>query len=182
MGTNKQNIRGNIMKPVISEIAESITVKGIVDEDFVNYKVPSMTITFPYCDFKCEVDRSDYCHNSSLVNEPDIKVSVANIYKRYISNPISEAIVCQGLEPFDSWEELNGLLFHFRIHESCLDTFVIYTGYTKKEIEDKVNYIQKMYSNVIIKFGRFIPNNKKHFDNVIGVMLSSDNQYAEKIS
>ena len=170
------------MKPVITEITEYLNVKGIVDEDFVNYKVPSMTIMFPYCDFKCEVDGSDYCHNSSLVNEPNIKISVNDIYRRYISNPISEAIVCQGLEPFDSWKELNGLLFHFRIHESCLDTFVIYTGYNKDEIADKIEYLQTMYSNIIIKFGRFVPDNEKHFDSVIGVMLASDNQYGEKIS
>ena len=105
-----------------------------------------------------------------------------DIYRRYISNPISEAIVCQGLEPFDSWKELNGLLFHFRIHESCLDTFVIYTGYNKDEIADKIEYLQTMYSNIIIKFGRFVPDNEKHFDSVLGVMLASDNQYGEKIS
>ena len=169
-------------KPIITEITESVTVKGIVDEDFVNYKVPSMTIMFPNCDFKCETDGSNYCQNSSLVNEPNIIVSIGDLYRRYSNNPISEAIVCQGLEPFDSWQELNGLLFHFRIHEGCFDTFVIYTGYEKEEIADKVEYIQHMYSNVIIKFGRFVPNNEKHFDDVIGVMLASNNQYGEKIS
>ena len=171
-----------MIKHTINEIKEYMVVKGIVDEDFVNYKVPSMTIMFPYCDFKCEVDGSDYCHNSSLVNETNIKISVKDIYRRYISNPISEAIVCQGLEPFDSWKELNGLLFHFRTHESCLDTFVIYTGYNKDEIVDKIEYLQTMYSNIIIKFGRFVPDNEKHFDSVLGVMLASDNQYGEKIS
>lgn len=170
------------MEYIINSITESITVKGIVDEDFVNYKVPSMTIMFPYCNFKCEVDGSGFCHNSSLINEPNIKTSIKNIYKRYINNPISEAIVCQGLEPFDSWDELNGLLFHFRIHEACLDDFVIYTGYTKEEIADKIDYIQCMYSNVIIKYGRFIPNCEKHYDNILGVTLASPNQYAERIS
>ena len=170
------------MEYIINSITESITVKGIVDEDFVNYKVPSMTIMFPYCNFKCEVDESGFCHNSSLINEPNIKTSIKNIYKRYINNPISEAIVCQGLEPFDSWTELNGLLFHFRIHEACLDDFVIYTGYTKEEIVDKIDYIRCMYSNVIIKYGRFIPNCEKHYDNILGVTLASPNQYAERIS
>ena len=28
-------------------------LKGIIDEDFVNYKVPCMVLEFPYCDFKC---------------------------------------------------------------------------------------------------------------------------------
>ena len=48
-----------MIKHTINEIKEYMVVKGIVDEDFVNYKVPSMTIMFPYCDFKCEVDGSD---------------------------------------------------------------------------------------------------------------------------
>lgn len=170
-----------MIKPIINEITESITVKGIVDEDFVNFKVPSMTIMFPYCNFKCEIGESNYCHNSSLINEPNIKVSIRDVYKRYINNPISEAIVCQGLEPFDSWTDLNGLLFHFRIHEACSDPFVIYTGYTRDEIADKIDYLKRMYSNIIVKYGRFIPDNKPHFDNVLGVKLASDNQYAEQL-
>jgi hypothetical protein len=31
-----------------------MVIKGIVDEDFVNYKKPSMFIIMPYCDFKCD--------------------------------------------------------------------------------------------------------------------------------
>ena len=31
-----------------------IILKGIIDEDFVNYRVPSMTLMFPKCSFKCE--------------------------------------------------------------------------------------------------------------------------------
>ncbi len=162
-------------------MTEYITVKGILDEDFVNYKVPSMTIMFPYCNFKCETNGSNYCQNSRLANEPDIKILIKDLYKRYANNPISEAIVCQGLEPFDSWEELASLLFHFRIHEANFDTFVIYTGYTEEEIRDKIDYLQRMYNNVIIKFGRYVPNQKLHFDEILGVNLASPNQYAVKI-
>ena len=156
----------------------NITLKGIIDEDFVNYKVPSMTLMFPHCDFKC----GSFCHNHPLINESDIIIPIASLYQRYINNPITEAIVCQGLEPFDSWEELNDLLFHFRIHESCFNDIVIYTGYNKSEIQDKIDYIQAMYSNIIIKFGRFIPDQQPHRDDVLGVNLASDNQYAERIS
>ena len=35
---------------------------------------------------------------------------------------------------------------------------------------------------IIIKYGRFIPNQQKHYDEILGVYLASDNQYAEKIS
>ena len=31
-------------------------IKGLMTEDFVNYKKVSMTIIFPYCTFKCGKD------------------------------------------------------------------------------------------------------------------------------
>ena len=31
-------------------------IKGLISEDFVNYKKPAMTIMFPYCTFKCGTD------------------------------------------------------------------------------------------------------------------------------
>ena len=155
-----------------------ITLKGIVDEDFVNYRVPSMTLMFPYCDFKC----GDSCHNFSLINEENIKTTVRKIYSRYINNPITKAIVCQGLEPFDSWEDLKELIFHFRIHECCFDDIVIYTGYNKEEIANKVEYLKKMYSNIIIKFGRYVPGQEPHYDDILGIKLASNNQYAERLN
>ena len=158
---------------------ETIKVKGIVDEDFVNYKVPSMTIMFPYCNFKCEIDGSNYCHNSSLIYEPNVIVLIEDIYTRYSENPISEAVVCQGLEPFDSWEELDSLLYCFRVQNNCHDTFVIYTGYMKDEIINKIDYMKRTYDNIIVKYGRFIPNQMHHYDNILGVELASPNQYAE---
>jgi hypothetical protein len=36
--------------------------------------------------------------------------------------------------------------------------------------------------NIIIKYGRYIPNQASHYDNVLGVYLASNNQFAEKIS
>ena len=33
---------------------------------------------------------------------------------------------------------------------------------------------------VIVKFGRFRPNQEKHYDEVLGVYLISDNQYAKE--
>jgi hypothetical protein len=34
---------------------------------------------------------------------------------------------------------------------------------------------------VIVKFGRFIPNQKSHYDEILGVNLVSPNQYAKII-
>ena len=85
----------------------------------------------------------------------------------------------QGLEPFDSWNDLLELIT--RIRNFADDDIVIYTGYNKDEIENKVCILSK-YKNIIIKYGRYIPNRENHYDDVLGVYLASNNQYAEKIS
>ena len=158
-----------------------ITLKGIIDEDFVNYRVPSMTLEFPTCDFKCDVDECGICQNSPLVHEPDVHVEIRDICKRYINNPITSAIVCQGLEPFDSFAELLELIKILRTEFECFDDIVIYTGYNPSEIVDELIYCSE-YKNIVVKFGRFIPNQEKHYDEVLGVFLASDNQRGERIS
>jgi hypothetical protein len=92
-----------------------------------------------------------------------------------------------GLEPFDSWDQLKLLISKFR--ERTKDDIVIYTGYTYDELdwgnpfdsESKIQWLWQ-YSNIIVKFGRYIPNQQPHYDEVLGVKLASDNQYAERIS
>ena len=72
---------------------------------------------------------------------------------RYLKNPISKALVCGGLEPFDSETSLLELMFRFR--EKSNDPIVIYTGYYKEEISEYIyKSICKYIPNVIIKFGR----------------------------
>ena len=85
----------------------NITLKGIIDEDFVNYKVPSMVLMFPKCDFKCG---SEYCQNSSLAKSPDITINVHNLCQRFINNDLAKAVVCQGLDPMDSFLELQDFI------------------------------------------------------------------------
>ena len=151
-------------------------IKGLITEDFVNYKKASMTIIFPYCTFKCG---KDYCQNSSLAKTPIIEISIDDLVNRYINNPITEAVVMQGLEPFDSWNDLKEFVQKLREHNN--DDIVIYTGYNKDEVS---KYIEELsvYPNIIIKFGRYIPNQDGHYDDVLGVYLISNNQYAERIS
>lgn len=156
-----------------------MTIKGIIDEDFVNYKVPSMTLMFPKCSFKCG---HDLCQNSEIANQPDIVVDSYKICRRYLDNDITSAVVIQGLEPFDSWDDLYEFLIALRIHYYCYDDVVIYTGYNRDEIEDKIGILQRSFTNIVIKFGRYIPNQTSHYDNVLEVNLASDNQYAERIS
>ena len=151
-------------------------IKGLITEDFVNYKKASMTIIFPYCTFKCG---EGYCQNSELAKAPIIEMNVNNLVDRYINNPITEAVVMQGLEPFDSWNDLKSFVHELR--EYCNDDIVIYTGYDKNEIIEKINELSK-YTNIVVKFGRYIPNQEKHYDEVLGVYLASSNQRGEKIS
>lgn len=163
-------------------MSTDIKIKGIRMEDFVNYKKPSMFIGFPTCSFKCCKEGNfpiEVCQNCELANASTIEVDVNSLIERYMSNPITKAVVCGGLEPLDSWEDLQCFITNFR-HWSG-DSVVVYTGYNKVEIEDKVELL-KQFSNIIIKFGRFIPNQQPHYDEVLGVELASPNQYAERIS
>lgn len=156
-------------------------IKFLIDEDFINYKKPSMFIGAGIsCSFKCDKDcGQEVCQNSSLSREPTIKLSIEKIVKRYIDNPITSAIVIGGLEPFDNYNEVKNLIKEFRYQTN--DDIVIYTGYTKKELEDKIKELST-YPNIIVKFGRFVPNSQARTDEVLGVKLASSNQYAECIS
>lgn len=155
-------------------------IKGIVFEDFLNYKKPSLFIIFPYCSFKCDKDCGlKVCQNSSLAKEKEIEYSIDKIVDNYIENDITKAIVCGGLEPMDSFDDLKELVGAMRIKTN--DDIVIYTGYREEEIEDKVNDL-KQFINIIIKFGRYIPNDKGYYNDILGVNLASRNQYAKKIN
>lgn len=157
-------------------------IKGIVAEDFINYKYPSMFIIFPYCNFKCEKDcgKPGICQNSDVIKQKNIEISYEDIVNFYLKNDITKALVLGGLEPFDSFNDLKNLITYFRSKTS--DAVVIYTGYDKEEIIKQVTELKNSFSNIIIKFGRFIPDQKSHFDEVLGVYLASDNQKGEKIS
>ena len=158
-----------------------MTIKGLVEEDFVNYKKPSMFIIFPYCSFKCDTEAGcTVCQNSTLANEPNIDISIIEIVSRYVKNPITKAVVLGGLEPCDH-RLLPRLIKEFRKYTA--DDIVIYTGYTEEELkEDGILTDIKKYDNIIIKFGRFVPNQEKHYDEILGVELASPNQYARRIS
>lgn len=155
-------------------------IKGIIHEDFINYKKPSMVIEFPYCNFKCDKEcGQQVCQNSSLVKSPTHDIPIDKIILSYLKNSITNALVCQGLEPFDSKEDLYQLIKMFRKRTN--DDIVIYTGYTEEELFFEIEFLKRVYNNIIIKFGRFIPNQSNHYDEILGVYLASSNQYAKKI-
>ena len=157
-------------------------IKDVDDLDFINYKKPSMFIAFPRCAFKCDqLNGCKVCQNSHLAKEPDIEIDIFDLAKRYIMNNLTEAVVCGGLEPLDSFEDVLLFIWTLRVFFQCDDDVVIYTGYDKDEIIDKIEQLKK-FDNIIIKFSRFIMNRPSREDKVLGVTLASDNQYAEKIS
>ena len=159
-------------------------IKTIVDEDFVNYKQPSMYIGTAYCDGKCCREAGipmSVCQNDAWRKSATVAMADDDIIKRYLSNDITSAICFAGLEPFEQFDEMFGFIAHLRNDYHCNDTVVIYTGYNKDEIAREVEGL-RMFPNIIIKFGRFVPNQTKHYDEVLGVSLASDNQCAEQIS
>ncbi len=164
-------------------ISDIIEVKGIIWEDMVNYKKICTTLMFPQCNFKCDRENGvQICQNRGLAAAPSQTVLINGFMRRYLKNPITEAIVLQGLEPLDSLVSVYTVaaaLSDFK----CQDDFIIYTGYNKTEISPDI--IQRIASSVpghfIIKWGRYIPNQEKHYDPVLGIYLSSDNQYGERI-
>ena len=67
-------------------------LKGIIDYDCTNYKEPTLTLEFPYCDFKCDkLNNCHVCQNSELAREPDIEISGPQIWKLYKENPLTKA-------------------------------------------------------------------------------------------
>jgi len=159
-------------------------IRTLIDEDFVNYKKPSMFIGVGTCNWKCCKEAGipiETCQNSELASTPIKNFSNSFLYNRYINNRISSAIVIGGLEPFTCFYQVISFIDYFRAC-GCDDDIVIYTGYYPDEIEKiKIESLKK-YDNIIIKFGRYKPNSKQKFDSVLGVNLVSENQYAIEIS
>ena len=151
-------------------------------EDFLNYKKPSMFLITCKCDWKCCIEQHmpiTSCQNNNIVNMPEKVFDYSDILELYRSNDITKAIVIGGLEPFQQFDEVYGLIKFIRDHQLD-DDIIIYTGYNKEEI---LQYIEKLkvFNNIIIKYGRYIPGRNSKYDDILGITLISDNQYSEKI-
>lgn len=155
-------------------------IKGLVPEDFVQYKKASMVILCPTCTFKCDKEcKSNVCQNSKLALAPSFYKTNDEIIREYISNDITHAIVFGGLEPFDCFSDILKLIQAIR--KETDDDIVIYSGYYPEEISGNLALLRQ-YPNIIVKFGRFIPNRNKVHSDLLGVDLASDNQFALLIS
>lgn len=165
-------------------------IKSIIFEDFVNYKKPSMFIGTSECNFKCDKEcGKPVCQNSELAKAPTIEIEAIDLVTRYFTNPITEAVVFGGLESFDSFGDICEFLS--LIAASCSNSsnfeipdIIIYTGYYPEEIQDKLQTLKifnVVIKNIIIKFGRFIPDRPHKYDELLGVELASDNQFAKRL-
>ena len=156
-------------------------VKEIKKEDFVNYRKPSMFIGMGDCDYKCCIEAGidkGVCQNSALHQAPDISIPADTLVDEYLRNPITEAVVLGGLDPLCDFASVMDFVIAFRGVSN--DDIVIYTGYNQDEIHDKLVTLSK-YPNIIVKVGRYVPNDIPRYDDVLGVTLASSNQYAIKL-
>lgn len=159
-------------------------VKTIVDEDFVNYRKPSMFIGTISCGGKCCLEGGfplSVCQNDGWRGSAPIDIQDEVIVKRYLQNQITHAIVLGGLEPMEQSDEVLALIKTLREDFDCHDDVVIYTGYYPDEVTAILDKLQA-FDNIVVKFGRYVPNMKTRFDEVLGVHLASENQYAVRIS
>ena len=157
-------------------------LKFYKDDDFVNYKKCSFFLGTSTCSWKCCIEQGlslSVCQNQPWAKQETTEVDNSWLIERYLEDPIEEAVVIGGLEPFDDFNDILCFIREFRKYSD--DDVVIYTGYYPNEVAEKINELQKI-SNITIKFGRYIPNSEKVFDPILGVTLASNNQFAKKIS
>lgn len=134
------------------------------------------------CDWKCCKEQNlpcSICQNYSWSKNEIKNIDNQILIDSYVNNDLTEAIVFGGLEPFLQFDELIEFIKEFR--KISQDDIVIYTGYNENEIEAKINKL-KEFKNIIVKFGRYIPNKPSRYDEILGVTLASDNQYTKRIS
>lgn len=159
-------------------------LKAIVDEDFQDYKKTALFLATAQCDFKCCREGgfdTSVCQNSSLATASTMDVPDKELVDRYLANPLSKAIVFGGLEPFLQFGEMISLIRYFRAR-GVMDDIVIYTGYEVKEILPEIKELLTVEGGkIILKLGRYKPNQAPHYDELLGVMLANDEQHAIEI-
>ena len=158
-------------------------VKNVIYEDYINYKRPAMFIASPMCDFKCCPEEHKLCHNNPLINGKTIEVDTEELVNKFLHNKLTEAVIFSGLEPLYDNETISEMKEFIRLLREKEDTkhmVVIYTGYTEDEAKEKNSdlFNNPLYRPMVVKFGRFKVNEVSYFNDVLGVTLSSSNQYA----
>lgn len=163
----------------------------VATDNVTDYKETSLFLVFPYCSGKC----GEECQNKDLRKKEVKEFNTEDIIKFYQSLDTHNAVVCGGLEPWDSFEELKQLVEDFARSSSVKPVdFVIYTGYDNlikyyfdgryREVKEDffdllqtwINYADPS-SNLIIKQGKYDINRKTSWhSDVLGVDLATNNQ------
>lgn len=175
-------IHNQVREWLSSEKSDEISMFDINYNDFLNYKEPTFMIYSGItCTFKCDKENgTQVCQNWGIRKNKVITASIRSIIDRYFDQTIAKAISFQGLEPLDNLKQLLWFISEFRIESN--DPIIIWTGYTEEECIDLLELIKKMHwKNIIIKFGRFIPDRPDYFDETLGVYLASNNQFAKEV-
>lgn len=159
---------------------DKISLIDVKTDDTTDYKNTSLLLVFPTCKGKCEG-----CQNWKLFNVKSKQYLLKSIIELYKNMKTHKAIVCAGLEPFDSFLELK-VLFEEILKLNKITDFIIYTGYDKEEISFSVKELLKIYkkynsytkNKLIIKYGRYDKNkSEKWYSHSLGVDLATNNQY-----
>lgn len=146
---------------------------GYVEEDFIQYKTPSLFLSTSVCNKDCPGCQNRHLKAEGAAKYVDNKV----IIQRYLDNPITHAVVLGGLDPLDSIKDLEEFCLDFR--EASNDPIVIYTGYEPQEVADILEKNDShIWGLVIFKFGRYIHDTPPRYDEILGVELASHNQHA----
>jgi len=165
-------------------------IKYIDFENVRDYKECALLVCCNYCDFKCEKENGVECQNRSLIRDTSIQIDYHTLFYNYYStSPFHKAIIFGGLEPFWQCCDILGFM-HWLIEEQgklelkmTLPEIIIYTGYTEEEANSSpvwrslIEFYPK-YQRLVIKYGRYVCGQKGHYDEGLGVVLASDNQYS----
>lgn len=141
-----------------------------------------MFISTISCDWKCLTEKGldiSICHNSTIASLQTQNIPDKQIIEQYLCNDITSSVIIGGLEPMLQIDEVVEFIKFFRSFSN--DDIVIYTGYYPQEILSEINTL-KQFKSIVVKFGRYKPDKPQRYDDVLGVTLSSDNQFAKKIS
>lgn len=155
-----------------------------IREVFGDYKKTSLLLSVKTCDYKCCIEGNfniNICHNYHLDSNEEKEISPQYIWNKVNSNPLIQGVIFAGKEPMLDIYFEDMLKVIKEIRENSNIDIVIFTGYYEKEIPNKIEELKK-YKNIVVKFGRYIPNRNSIFSDVLGTTLASDNQYAVKIS
>ena len=133
------------------------------------------------CDWKCLKEQDlplSTCQNSHTCSIETKEITTTELKAKFNENGLSECVIFAGLEPIKQFEEILFFINDFR--KTNQDEIVLYTGYYPHEIKWHIEKL-KVFSNIIIKFGRYQANSKPIQDKVLKIPLISENQFAVRI-